>query len=721
VDAATEEFMAFVSDTIPALPILVVLTHRPGYTHPFGDRSYHARVPLQPLSEVAMASMVGSVLDSKELPSALRLLIAEKAEGNPLFVEEVTTSLLEEGVLALKEGRVRLTRDLAEVAVPDRIQDVLMARLDRLPEEPKRAIQLASVIGREFAMRLLSRIHEAGAQLDEIVGELRSLELIYEKSSHPELAYMFKHALTHEVAYESVLVARRKALHRVVGTAIEELYQDRIVEHYEALAHHFGESEDDERAFRYHELASEKSAAAYANHAAIDHCRKALALAARLGDVEEARILALQVRVAECCWMTSDFGASGEAYRAAAEVCPDPGEASLLHGFAGMSYLWDHDYAASERSVERAVDLSSKSGAKAGRAFARIVQDECQIVHGRALDDDTLPLETLALAEQAGNPAVHAWALAQCAQRAEWRSEYRRCIQLGSQAVEVATRNGAPGDALFASWFLAIACVCIGDYARGLGLLGSGLELCDRIGDRAIQARLLNTMGWAHAELGCHERAAEFNRAGTVLAREAVELGLVAGAPELYANGAINLAGNLMALGRFDEAAEQLAPIQEQFDDDPDPWMRWRWSVRLRHHQARLAFGRGDPEGALELARDEVERLARVPAPKLECRALEQIGRIHLALGEHERAAPELARAVEIADEIEHPSVAWRARSLRAELASRRGERAEADRERAIVAAHFERLAPGIPDQSLRRGFRELEQGILSDPLGAHR
>jgi hypothetical protein len=137
--------------------------------------------------------------------------------------------------------------------VPDRIHDVLMARIDRLAAEPKRAIQIAAVIGREFALRLLARIHEVGDKASSLVEDLRAVELDYEKAVHPELAYMFKHALTHDVAYASVLVQRRKQLHRTIGLAIEELYADRLAEHYETLAHHFESGEAWERALEYHE------------------------------------------------------------------------------------------------------------------------------------------------------------------------------------------------------------------------------------------------------------------------------------------------------------------------------------------------------------------------------------------------------------------------------------------------------------------------------------
>ena len=169
------------------------------------------------------------------MPAEIRTLIVDKAEGNPFFIEEVTKSLIEVGALRRTANGYALGRPVSEIVIPNTIQDVIMARIDRLGDEPKRAIQIASVIGREFAVRLLQRAGELGDRVNPLVGELRALELIYEKSGVPELAYMFKHALTHDVAYESLLVQRRKLLHHTIGRAIEELYADRLPEHWETL------------------------------------------------------------------------------------------------------------------------------------------------------------------------------------------------------------------------------------------------------------------------------------------------------------------------------------------------------------------------------------------------------------------------------------------------------------------------------------------------------
>ena len=174
-------------------------------------------------------------------------------------------------------------------------------------------------------------------------------------------------------------------------------------------------------------------------------------------------------------------------------------------------------------------------------------------------------------------------------------------------------------------------------------------------------------------------------------------------------------------LGRFDEAEGQLAPIQSQYETDPDPWMRWRWSVHLLHHQGRLALARGEPERALSIAEREALAAAGTNASKLICRAHEQLGRIQLTLEEPEQAELELRTALTLSEGIEHPSVSCRARSLLAEIASRQGDSSGAQQHRAAVARSFETLAPGIDENDLRREFLGLGERLVKDPLAAHR
>ena len=402
IDPASEEFLAFVADGIAATRALLVLSHRSGYRHPFPDRSYHVRVALAPLSSSNMAAMTGALLGGPEVPAALGALIADKADGNPFFVEELVKSLLEQGALRREEGRLMLARDVSEIAVPDTVQDVLIARIDRLAEESRRAIQIASVIGREFALRLLARITEAGDQIHTQVEDLRSLELIYEKALHPELAYMFKHALTHDVAYESVLLERRKLLHRTIGRTVEELYADRLAEHYETLAHHFSRGEDWERALLYHERSAEKAAATHANRAVVTHCRAALAIAERLGTQVPDDVRArLNERLGRACFYLSEYAASGAAYEEAAARSPEMESRTLRIASAGFSHFWAHQYDHAHRCIDDGLALSRLHDVPAGEAMSLAVRGIYRGVHDASVDRLRARLAT-------GSGSVHA-------------------------------------------------------------------------------------------------------------------------------------------------------------------------------------------------------------------------------------------------------------------------------------------------------------------------
>jgi predicted ATPase len=165
---------------------------------------------MRALSESDSARMAAAIRASDALPEGLRRAIAAKAEGNPFYVAEVVRSLQEAGAIRVEEGRFVLATRLDDVVIPDTIHDVIMARIDRLDEAPKRTLQTAAVIGRDFTRRIVERLADVRDPSDALLRELRAVELIYEKSVFPEVAYRFKHALTQDVAYHSLLVQRRR-------------------------------------------------------------------------------------------------------------------------------------------------------------------------------------------------------------------------------------------------------------------------------------------------------------------------------------------------------------------------------------------------------------------------------------------------------------------------------------------------------------------------------
>jgi class 3 adenylate cyclase/tetratricopeptide (TPR) repeat protein len=376
MDRATEEYLLFAADSIPTSRVLCILTYRPGYAQPFGEHTYHTRIALDALSPEESRRMVGAMLAVDGLPDELARLIAGKAEGNPFFVEEVVKALQEVGAIRRAGDRYVLARRLDEILVPDTIQDVISARIDRLAEAPKKTLQLASVIGREFTRRLLERIAEIRDRTEEFLRDLKSLELIYEKSAHPELAYMFKHALTHEVAYGSLLVQRRKELHRLIGLAIEELYADRLAEQYEVLAHHFSKAEDWPRALEYLVKAGDKAAQAFAGREAVGLYEQALGL---LADDPAPRAEVLQ-KLAWVMWLQGDGDASLGYAQPALELYERLGDRRKLldiHMFLTGLYIgghWDgakEDKALAHLEVAAALSEDDPDSVQKGLVYQR--------------------------------------------------------------------------------------------------------------------------------------------------------------------------------------------------------------------------------------------------------------------------------------------------------------------------------------------------------------
>jgi class 3 adenylate cyclase/tetratricopeptide (TPR) repeat protein len=696
IDPASEEFLAFLGDALPTTRALLVCSHRPGYRQPFGDRSYHVRVSLRPLSSVEMARMAMALLGGVEPPDSVRDLVERKAEGNPFFVEEVTKSLLEQGALRTEDGRLVLAQAMQELAVPDTIQGVLAARIDRLPDAPKRAMQIASVIGREFALRLLERIIETGKAVRGQLEELRALELIYEKAMHPELAYMFKHALTHDVAYDSILVDRRKHLHRTIGLAIEELYPDRLTEHFETLALHFERGEDWERALHYHERAAEKAEASYATHAVVHHCRQALKITERLGSaIDDERRRQLEGKLGLAHFYLSEFHDSADAHRRAVKFSGDSRLQATHLALAAHSDTWGHRYASARTSLDAALLLARRDGIRGVEALALACEGFHISVLGEIDGYEERTLRALAIAKEAGSEEAAALANFMLCQVAEWTGNYQQSIEFATEAIAAGRRLRLAHILVWSTWFSGKAACCLGDYARALEWLGEAHAIAERIGDRAWRTRLHNTLGWCYTELGDDGRAREHNQRACVLAREL-------GDPELIVNGEINLAINDLTLGEHGRAAEALEKLREEAEAREDPWMRWRYTLHIAHGLGRVALTRRDPDRALAQADRELAGALAHRAPKLEARALGLRGAALLVEDRRDEAEAALSQAIAVANRISYPRASWSALGLLAELERRRGQSEKATAHTARAQALRDLVAGSLPD-GLRR------------------
>ncbi len=259
IDNTTEEFLSYLIGWLQKSRILLILLYRPEYTHQWGSKSYYSKIGVGQLSPSTSTELIGWILQDGEVAPELREMILGRAAGNPLYLEELTHSLLENGSIQKEDDHFVLARDASSLDVPDTIQGIIAARMDRLEDSLKRIMQVAAVIGREFAFRVLEIIIEMKEDIKSGLINLQGLEFIYEKSLYPELEYIFKHALTQEVAYNSLLLTRRKEIHEQIGRAIENIYSERLEEFYEMLAYHYSKSDNGMKAYKYLKLSARKA------------------------------------------------------------------------------------------------------------------------------------------------------------------------------------------------------------------------------------------------------------------------------------------------------------------------------------------------------------------------------------------------------------------------------------------------------------------------------
>jgi tetratricopeptide (TPR) repeat protein len=327
-DAASAELLVHVFQLADQAPVLFLCAFRPYRSSPawrvkiaaetdFPHR--YTQLELSPLTSEESGMLVDNLLSISDLPDELRQAVLQKAEGNPFFIEEVVRTLIESGLVHRDESGMHWqasAQAASEMAlsIPDTLQALLLARIDRLEKDARRTLQLASVIGRAFYYRVLQAIADMQNSLDQQLLTLQRAELIREGARWPELEYMFRHELTRDAAYNSILRRQRRLYHRAVGETIENLFPDRLAEEAHRLAYHFEQAQDASKALKYYRLAGDTAARLYANQEAVDHYRRAISFARRLESSGEDLIY-LYTRLGRSLELAQRYDKALESYR----------------------------------------------------------------------------------------------------------------------------------------------------------------------------------------------------------------------------------------------------------------------------------------------------------------------------------------------------------------------------------------------------------------------
>jgi tetratricopeptide (TPR) repeat protein len=374
LDSETQALLDSLVDSLPTTHILLLVNYRPEYHHAWGSKTYYTQLRLDPLLAESADEFLQALLGdgggaqpAAPLQALKQLLIARTA-GNPFFLEESVRTLVETGVLVGERGHYRLAQDVSTLQVPATVQAVLAARIDRLPPEEKQLLQTAAVIGTDIPLLLLQAVAEQPeAALQRGLARLQAAEFLYETRLFPECAYTFKHALTHEVAYGSLLQERRRALHARIVEALERLYAERLTDHAERLAHHAFRGAMWEKALVYYRQAGARAMSHSANREATACFEQALEALQHFPEsqVMMAQAIDLRFDLRNTLWPFSEHERILNHLRQAEPVAEALGDQRRLGRLAGymsvcLRVLGDHK--GSLLSAQRALAIATALG-----------------------------------------------------------------------------------------------------------------------------------------------------------------------------------------------------------------------------------------------------------------------------------------------------------------------------------------------------------------------
>ncbi|UCD82405.1 MAG: AAA family ATPase [Desulfobacterales bacterium] len=497
IDKTSEDFLDYLIGWLANSKIMLLLLYRQEYTHQWGNKSYYTQIGLTQLRTPSSIKLLEAILEGNEIAPEIRELILARAAGNPLFIEEFTRTLLDNGTIKCEGHCYILSREAAQMDVPDTIQGLITSRIDRLEENIKRTMQVASVIGRDFAYRILQSITGLQDELKAYLLNLQGLEFIYEKCLFPELEYIFKHALIQEVTYYSLLTARRKELHRKVGRAMEQHFADRLNEYSNIIGEHFLRAEDWERAFVYLNMAGDNAIRLYALAEAKTHFNKAIKALDHLGDGEKHRRLRVDtiIKLTISSWLA------------------DSAEALLRR----------------LDEAEKLVESLSENGRKSDEDTLRLARVHFWIGRAHYQRGDMREAlayykQVLPVAQQTGDQELLAIPSGAIGQALGVQGHLERGAALMAQAIKLFEKTSRWPEWIQTKSFYGSAIVGMGEYQKGLAEVQDALTKATDFQSFTGIAVSQNCLGFAHFFAGDRQRAVEAARAAVEASKRSGDL-----------------------------------------------------------------------------------------------------------------------------------------------------------------------------------------------------
>ena len=531
IDKSSEDSLKDLLDSIAGSKVFLIFTYRPEFVHTWGNKSYHSKLNVNRFSNREILAVVSHLFDKKEIENDLEQLILEKTEGIPFFIEEFVKSLKDLSIIEKKDDKYNLAKNIRALTIPSTIQDVIMARVDSLPEDAKEVLQTGSVIEREFSYTLIKRVTQLSEQkLMSLLSVLKDSEVIYERGVFPQSNFIFKHALTREVVYDSILTRRKKALHEEISNAIEEIYKENLDEHYGILAEHFIASENYQKGAEYSRLTGKKAEKSASFPVAIEYANKGVACLEKLPQKEDLQKTIIDARVTlgiyvlQMCY----FIEAREAVEPVVDLAFKHGykrRLSQIYTILGAYNYWiEEDFPKAFEHLEEAVriaeegtDIISVILASLGLGMALSLNcDFERAIHyiGKTFDVNVAANSRWGISVAKSNLSV-------------WTYDYHGMVNLGYQTSEEAIQIAdESGDIL--SKLLAYTCHGISGYYKGFleeakeNLL-KGVGFCERFNLFVYNALAHYWLGELYFEIEEYQESIDYyNRAILLLERNSL-------------------------------------------------------------------------------------------------------------------------------------------------------------------------------------------------------